>query len=57
MKSKQSNVFKQLGFSNNESANLEARSRLMILLENEIKKLGLTQAKIARLLKFEVPPL
>lgn len=55
MKTKQKNVFKQLGFSDTESSNLEARSRLMILLEKEIQKLGLTQAQAAQLLKVKPP--
>ncbi len=55
MKTKGKNVFKQLGFSDTESANLEARSRLMILLEHEIKKLGLSQVQAARLLGVKPP--
>lgn len=55
MKSKNKNVFKQLGFSDKESANLEARSRLLILLEQEIKKLGLTQAQAANILGVKPP--
>lgn len=49
------NVFKDLGFSDAESANLEARSRLMILLEKEIKKLKLPQSEVARLLGVKPP--
>ncbi|MBI2980922.1 MAG: XRE family transcriptional regulator [Deltaproteobacteria bacterium] len=49
------NIFKDLGFSNVESANLEARSSLMILLGKEIKKLGLSQAEIARRLGVKPP--
>ncbi len=55
MKTKQKNVFKQMGFSDAESSNLKARSRLMILLEQEIQKLGLTQAQVAQLLKVKPP--
>ncbi len=55
MKTKTKNVFKQLGFSDTESANLEARSRLMILLEQEIKRLGLTQTQAANLLGVKPP--
>ena len=49
------NVFKDLGFSDAESANLEARSGLMILLEKEIKKLDLSQAEVARRLGVKPP--
>lgn len=49
------NVFKDLGFSDSESANLEARSALMIHLEKEIKKLNLSQAEIARRLGVKPP--
>ncbi len=55
MKTKTKNMFKQLGFSDTESANLEARSRLMILLEQEIKRLGLSQAQAANLLGVKPP--
>lgn len=49
------NVFKDLGFSDSESANLEARSALMILLEKEIKKLDLSQAEAAKRLGVKPP--
>lgn len=49
------NVFKDLGFSDSESANLEARSSLMILLEKEIKKLDLSQTEIAKRLGVKPP--
>ncbi|MBI1909878.1 MAG: XRE family transcriptional regulator [Deltaproteobacteria bacterium] len=49
------NVFKDLGFSDAESANLEARSALMILLEREIKKLNLSQAEVAKRLGVKPP--
>ncbi len=55
MKDKHKNVFKQLGFSESESANLEARSRLMILLEQEIKKTGMSQAQVADVLGVKPP--
>lgn len=55
MKTKAKNIFKELGFSDTESANLEARSRLMILLEQEIKKLGLTQTQAAEALGVKPP--
>jgi predicted XRE-type DNA-binding protein len=53
-KNKQS-VFKDLGFSDAESANLEARSALMILLEKEIKRLGLSQTEAAKRLGVKPP--
>ncbi len=49
------NVFKDLGFTDAESANLEARSALMILLEKEIKRLKLTQSEVAKLLGVKPP--
>lgn len=49
------NVFKDLGFSDSESANLEARSALMILLEKEIRKLNLSQTEIAKRLGVKPP--
>lgn len=49
------NVFKDLGFTDAESANLEARSALMIRLEKEIKKLNLSQAEVARRLGVKPP--
>lgn len=49
------NVFKDLGFSDAESANLKARSILMIFLEKEIKKLGLSQSEIAKRLGVKPP--
>lgn len=49
------NVFKDVGFSDVESANLEARSALMILLEREIKKFNLSQTEVARLLGVKPP--
>lgn len=54
MKKSVGNIFKDLGFNDAESANLEARSRLMIILEKEIIKLKLTQIEIAN--KLEVKP-
>ena len=48
-------VFKDLGFSDAESANLEARSSLMVLLEKEIKKLKCSQREVARLLGVKPP--
>ena len=49
------NVFKDLGFSAAESANLEARSSLLVLLEKEIRKLKLPQSEVARLLGVKPP--
>jgi len=49
------NVFRDIGFSEEESANLEARSRLMIVLEKEIRKLKLTQAQVAKMLGVKPP--
>lgn len=49
------NVFKDIGFSDSESANLEARARLMIFLEREIKRLKLTQAQAAKELGVKPP--
>ncbi|MBI4366210.1 MAG: XRE family transcriptional regulator [Deltaproteobacteria bacterium] len=48
-------VFKDLGFSDSESANLEVRSSLIILLEKEIKKLKRSQREVARLLGVKPP--
>jgi predicted XRE-type DNA-binding protein len=49
------NVFRDIGFSEEEAANLEARSRLMIVLEKEIRKLKLTQAQVAKMLGVRPP--
>lgn len=49
------NVFRDIGFSKEESANLLARSQLMILLEKEIRKLNLTQAQVAKMLGVKPP--
>jgi len=49
------NVFRDIGFSEEESANLEARSKLMIVLESEIRKLKLTQAQVAKILGVKPP--
>jgi len=48
-------VFKDLGFSDAESANLEARSALMVILEREIKKLKMSQSEVAKLLGVKPP--
>lgn len=49
------NVFRDIGFSEEESANLLARSHLMILLEKEIRKLKLTQTQVAKMLGVKPP--
>lgn len=49
------NVFRDVGFNEEEAANLEARSRLMIVLEKEIRKLKLTQAQVAKMLGVKPP--
>lgn len=55
MKKSVKNVFKDVGFNDTESANLEARARLLILLEKEIVRLKLTQAQVARELEVKPP--
>lgn len=55
MKKSVKNIFKEVGFNSSESANLEARARLMILLEKEITRLKLTQAEVAQELKVKPP--
>lgn len=55
MKKLVKNVFKDIGFNDAESANLEARARLMILLEKEIARLKLTQAEVAKELDVKPP--
>ena len=47
---KPTNVFQDLGFDEEEAANLEARSHLMMSLENEIKKMNIPQVQVAKLL-------
>lgn len=49
------NIFSDLGFTKEESANLEARSRLMILLEKEIKRLKVTNNEAAKRLGVKAP--
>lgn len=49
------NVFKDVGFDDAEAANLEARARLMVLLEKEIKRLKLTQTQVAKGLGVKPP--
>ena len=55
MKKAGKNIFKNVGFDDAESANLEARARLMILLEKEIKRLKLSQTRIAAQLGVKPP--
>ncbi|HCU25583.1 MAG TPA: transcriptional regulator, partial [Deltaproteobacteria bacterium] len=49
------NIFEDLGFSKAEAANLEARSRLMMLLEDEIKKLKVSNNDAAKILGVKAP--
>ncbi len=49
------NVFRDIGFSETEAANLMARSQLIILIEKEIRRLNLTQAQIAKKLGVKPP--
>lgn len=55
MKRANKNIFKDLGFTDSESANLAARARLLLLLEKEIKRLNLTQAQVAKELGVKPP--
>lgn len=55
MKKAKKNIFKDIGFGDAESANLEARSQLMLLLEKEIKRLKLSQSAAARILQVKPP--
>lgn len=54
MKKGSGNVFRDVGFREATSANLEARARLLILLEREIKRLKLSNREVAR--RLGVPP-
>lgn len=49
------NIFKDIGFDDEESANFQARACLMLLLEKEIKKLKLSQTQIAKELGVKPP--
>ena len=49
------NVFRDLGFGEEEAAHLEVRSTLMFTIRNLIEDRGLTQAKAARLLGVTQP--
>jgi predicted XRE-type DNA-binding protein len=50
-----SNVFRDLGFSDDEAENLRVRSDLMIRLSKLIEERGLTQARAAKLLGVTQP--
>jgi len=49
------NVFRDLGFSENEAENLRVRSDLMIELSRLIEERGLTQTRAAKLLGVMQP--
>src|SRR5215211_5327563 len=49
------NVFRDLGFSDNEAENLHVRADLMISLGKLIEQRGLTQAQAAKLLGVTQP--
>ncbi len=49
------NVFRDLGFPPSEAEHLLVRSNLMMRVEKEIKRRGLTQAAAARLLAVSQP--
>jgi predicted XRE-type DNA-binding protein len=49
------NVFRDLGFTDEEAAHLLVRSDLMIHLQKRIAALRLTQAQVARLLRVTQP--
>lgn len=49
------NIFRDIGFTDSESANLQARARLMLLLEKEIKCLNMSQKEIAKRLGVQPP--
>lgn len=49
------NVFRDLGFSNDEAENLRVRSELMISLSKLVEERGLTQAQAAKLLGVTQP--
>jgi predicted XRE-type DNA-binding protein len=55
MKKTNKNIFKDIGFSDPDSASLEARARLMIILEKEVRRLNITQAEIAAELGVKPP--
>lgn len=49
------NVFKDLGFSDSESANLTARCELLLVLQDIIKRNGWTQSEAAKNLNVGQP--
>lgn len=55
MKKSVKNIFKEVGFSDSESVNLEARARLMMLLEKEILRLQMSQIEVAKRLGVKAP--
>ncbi len=55
MKTANKNIFKDIGFADPEAANFEARARLMVILEKEIKRLKITQTQIAAELGVKPP--
>jgi predicted XRE-type DNA-binding protein len=52
---KATNVFEDLGFTENEAANLQLRSAMMTRLIAEIENQGLTQAAAARRMRITQP--
>lgn len=55
IKKARKNLFRDIGFTDSESANLQARARLMLLLEQEIKHLDMSQKEIAKRLGVQPP--
>lgn len=51
------NVFLDLGFDKDEAENLKLRSELMMRIEDDYKKGGMTQAKAAKRLGLTTPRL
>ncbi len=49
------NIFKDLGFSDEEAANLLARTDLMLQIKTIIKERHLTQVEAAKILKVRQP--
>lgn len=50
MRRSSGNVFRDLGFADDEAENLRVRADLMISLSKLIESRGLTQAQVAKLL-------
>lgn len=55
MKKTAKNIFCDIGFDDAEAANLSARSRLMIIVEKEIRRLKITQTQAAKILGVKPP--